>query len=405
MTHIRDIFKKDYLETVSEYRLALSLAIEWARNGSILSFEGVLARGELQSRVHSGYKNFLIENNLVKGFTRLDDDFYPFTSLVDYSFLSNSNLFEDNEEYLYWDADWGIKALGSDYYKYGGVGDIQYLLELLVARHLYMVHTGIESRKLYIKLSQQLSLTFSSYLDIVSTYMTCPHLQQYIEIVLHERSNVDLKLSLFQYDSNNLGFNKEYTVAEKLNFLELNGFREGMILVLFDRKGMNVSNSLGSIEMAHIVRLDEIVDSKLYLSPIKAIRTYEETAKDFLMIPEKNQYLYYDLLDPYNPIGDTIVVELRECGISNRFYREKHLLDSISTTDMVTKLISSDGNMFERDMNEAEAVYYTLMQNGTPFNSELFREYYFNGSKGIYDSLSHEGISSPYDLIKDELDF
>ena len=404
MIHISEVLKKNYFETVSEYRFALSFAMECARRGDILSVEGVLSQAELDSRVHAGYKNYLMDNNLVVGFNKKEEDFYPYEE-QDYSFLSMDNLFEDNGEYLYWDTNWGLKVLGNLYYKHAGVGDIPYLLEFLVARHLYDVITGLETRKLYIKLNPQLSSTFSSYLDLVSLYNSCPNLAEYVEIVLHERSTVDLKLSLFKYDSNNLGFNREYTVEEKMNFLQLNKFTEGMVLILFDRKGINVSNDLGSIEMAHLVRLDEVVDGKLYLTQLRGTRTYEETAKDFLMIPEKNRALYYDLLERSDSVHGTIEINLRECGIGNRFYREKHLLDSISTTDMVSKLISNNGHIYEQEMSEAEAIYYTLMQNDAPIDAELYKDYYFGGGEGIWDELDHSGFDSPYDFIKEELDF
>lgn len=404
MIHISELYKKDYFETVSEYRFALAFAMECARREDILSVEGVLSQAELDSRVHAGYKNYLMDNNLVVGFNKKEEDFYPYEE-QDYSFLSMDNLFEDNGEYLYWDTNWGLKVLGNLYYKHAGVGDIPYLLEFLVARHLYDVITGLETRKLYIKLNPQLSSTFSSYLDLVSLYNSCPNLAEYVEIVLHERSTVDLKLSLFKYDSNNLGFNREYTVEEKMNFLQLNKFTEGMVLILFDRKGINVSNDLGSIEMAHLVRLDEVVDGKLYLTQLRGTRTYEETAKDFLMIPEKNRALYYDLLESSDSVHGTIEINLRECGIGNHFYREKHLLDSISTTDMVSKLISNNGHIYEQEMSEAEAIYYTLMQNDAPIDAELYRDYYFGGGEGIWDELDHSGFDSPYDFIKEELDF
>ena len=37
------------------------------------------------------------------------------------------------------------------------------------------------------------------------------------------------------------------------------GFEEGMVLILFERKGINTSNSLGNIDSAKLVRVDEIV--------------------------------------------------------------------------------------------------------------------------------------------------
>ena len=41
MIHISELYKKDYFETVSEYRFALSFAMECARRGDILSVEAV----------------------------------------------------------------------------------------------------------------------------------------------------------------------------------------------------------------------------------------------------------------------------------------------------------------------------------------------------------------------------
>ena len=45
------------------------------------------------------------------------------------------------------------------------------------------------------------------------------------------------------------------------------------------------------------------------------------------------------------------------------------------------------------------------MQNDAPIDAELFRKYYFNGGEGIWDSTDHSGFNSPYDFIKDQLDF
>ena len=56
-------------------------------------------------------------------------------------------------------------------------------------------------------------------------------------------------------------------------------------------------------------------------------------------------------------------------------------------------------------MTEAEAIFYTLMQNEAPIDADLYRDYYFGGGEAIWDSLDHSGISSPYDFIKDELNF
>ena len=76
MISVKDIFGRSYLETRSEYRLAMALAMEGARRGNLLDFSGVRSRAGLGSPVYAGYKNYLIENNLVRGATVKESDFY-----------------------------------------------------------------------------------------------------------------------------------------------------------------------------------------------------------------------------------------------------------------------------------------------------------------------------------------
>lgn len=393
-----DIFERPYFETKSEYRLAISLAMEGARRGIPLDFSGMKARSGLDSRVHAGYKNWLITNNLVLGATVLEEDEYPYEN-DDLSYLEMSNLFEDNGDFLYWDQNWSLEIIGSRYYEIANVSDMVYFLERLVCKH-WMDHLlGIELRPLYLKFGSQLSATVMSYLHLESLRNSLPKMSKIFTLVLDERTNVDMKMSLFHFDAQNLGFNKEYSVDEKLSILDQKGFTEGMILVLFERKGINRSNSLGRIDMAHLVRVDEIVDGKLYLSLIRGTRTYEETAKDFEMIPEKNRHLYLDLLDTHESIYDSMVVELRECGIGNHFYREKYLIDSISTVDTITKLVSKNGEIFEQELNEADAIFYTLMQNSAPIDADLFCEYYFSGREPFWYSVSDTMAKSPLEFV------
>ena len=181
------------------------------------------------------------------------------------------------------------------------------------------------------------------------------------------------------------------------------GFEEGMVLILFERKGINTSNSLGNIDSAKLVRVDEIVEGKLYLSMLRATRTYEETAKDFEMIPENNRHLYLDLLDYSDSIYDSTVVELRECGVGNHFFRERYLIDSISTVDKVKKLVFNGKDIVELELSEAEAIYYTLMQNDANIDAQKYRDYYFGGSKGYFDQVDNSLYTSPANFVSQDV--
>lgn len=403
---IVDIYKKSYFETVSEYRMAMSLALEFARRGMKLDFTGMKSQVDLNSPIHAGYKNFLINNDMIIGATRLEDNPYDFEGFEDLDYLDSKDLFEDNKEYVYWDRDWFFDNFGSIYYSLTRVGDMPQLLERLVCRHWVDNLLGLESRKLFIRITKQVTATVSSYLDIVSLYNSVSYLSDIFSIVLDEGSSIDLKLSLFHYDSVNRGHHQQFSVEEKENFMNQLGFREGMVLVLFERKPISetTKNTVGKIISSHLVRLDEVVNGRVYLTMLRCTRTYEEIAKDFMNIPENNRYLYLDLLDRYSSAYDTKEISLRDLGIGDRFYAESFLIDSISLDDYVTKLLSNDGVVFEESLNEAEAIYYTLKQNDAPIDYQLFRDYYFNGEEGFYDKLNQDGVSSTYYFVEDEID-
>lgn len=399
---LTDVFGRPYFETRSEYLMSIALAMEGARRGILVDFTGMKTRCPLSSNVYAGYKNYLIENNLVLGATVLEDNAYPYES-EDLSFLDNPKLFEDNEEYLYWNTEYAKDVLGSDYYRKTTALELEYLYIQLTAKHWMDYLLGIESRCLYIGLDKYQSQNASTYLDIESLRHSLKGFDKVIGITLDEGCRIDLKLSLFQYDAHYLGFNREYTLEEKLSQMAQYGFEEGMVLILFERKGINTSNSLGNIDAARLVRVDEIVEGKLYLSMLRATRTYEETAKDFEMIPENNRHLYLDLLDYSDSIYDNTVVELRECGVGNHFFRERYLIDSISTVDKVKKLIFNGKDIVEMELSEAEAIYYTLMQNNANIDAQKYRDYYFGGSKGYFDEVDSSVYSSPANFVSQDV--
>ena len=399
---LTQVFGRPYFETRSEYRMSIALAMEGARRGILVDFTGMKTRCPLSSNVYAGYKNYLIENNLVLGATVMEDDFYPYTP-EDLSFLDHPNLFEDNTEYLYWNTEYAKDVLGSDYYRKTTALELEYLYVQLVAKHWMDYLLGIESRCLYIGLDKYQSQNAGTYLDIESLRHSLKGFDKIVSLTLDDGCRIDIKLSLFQYDARYLGFNREYTLEEKLSQMAQYGFEEGMVLILFERKGINTSNSLGNIDSAKLVRVDEIVEGKLYLSMLRATRTYEETAKDFEMIPENNRHLYLDLLDYSDSIYDSTVVELRECGVGNHFFRERYLIDSISTVDKVKKLVFNGKDIVELELSEAEAIYYTLMQNDANIDAQKYRDYYFGCSKGYFDQVDNSLYTSPANFVSQDV--
>lgn len=379
---VSSIYKRNYFETASEYRIALVLALELSRRGIRLDFTGMKTKAKLNSVIYAGLKVYLKEQDLADGIHNLDKEYYEFTPELNY--LGNQNLFEDNHEYLYWDEEWSYETFGSYHYRLISRDYYQFYLETMFAKHWVDHILGIESRSLCLSLSYTISCMPDSYMNIYSVISSL-NLENVAFFKLDERANVNLDLTLFKHDSVSSGFDQEYSVDEKLNFMNQYGIKEGMVIAYFERKGINASNSLGKIDDAHIARVDEIVNGNIYLSLLRVQRTHEETLRDYYDIPKENRHLYDDLLEPHSSIYDNTVLSIRDCGVGSHFYREPIIIDTISTTAMVTKLVSKDGETVSLSMNEAEAIYYTLKQNGASIDYDLYREYYFNGNEGLYD--------------------
>ena len=55
------------------------------------------------------------------------------------------------------------------------------------------------------------------------------------------------------------------------------------------------------------------------------------------------------------------------------------------------------------ELSEAEAIYYTLMQNNANIDAQKYRDYYFGGSKGYFDEVDNSVYSSPANFVSQDI--
>lgn len=405
---MQSVLNTNYFETVPEYEISLRIALELARRGYVADFTGFKTKVSLNDTSYKYLKNYLMEDSLVLGFSKEENvDYFDGTDVIaDFSMysLDGKPLFEDNGNYLVWNSEWASNCYGDIYARnklYHLIAD--FIINLSV-RHLVDVILGLETREVSFELDFEYTKNFRIFFRLLS-FIRSSSLGSYIKLDIPKEDDANLNYLIFNYECEVANKKKDYTLEEKMNNLRKEGVSEGMVMVLFERSRFNKSNTSGRIENATLIRINEIVSDTIYFSKVRALRTREESKRDFEEIPIENRPAYYDILIPQDSIIEEGTLLIRECGFGTYFNTEKYLICPISTTEMCTKLVSDGDRVFEKELNEAEAIYYTLRQNDAAIDFEKYRDFYFKGEKGYYDTLDHsvldftlESATNSFDL-------
>lgn len=404
---MKEVLNTNYFETVPEYEISLRIALELSRRGYIADFTGFKTKVSLYETGYKYLKNYLIENDLVLGFTKKEDvRYFDGEGVIEdfiISSLDDKPLFEDNGNYLVWNSNWASNCYGDIFARnklYHLICD--FIINLSV-RHLVDVILGLETREVSFELDFEYSKNFRIFFRLLSFIMSS-NLGRFIKLDIPKEDEATLSYLVFNYESEVSNKKREYTIEEKKANLVKVGVSEGMIMVLFERSRFNKSNTSGRIENATLIRIDEIVSDTIYFSKVRAIRTREESKRDFEEIPIENRPAYYDILIPQDSIMEEGTLHIRECGFGSYFNIEPYLICPISTTEMCVKLVSDGDRVYEKELNEAEAIYYTLRQNDAAIDFEKYRDFYFNGRKGYYDTLDHSVLDFTLESVSDSLD-
>lgn len=385
---VKDIFKRSYFRSYSEFYLALCMGAVLGGRGYSLNMDGMTVEADTVPKNMISYYKYLLEKGSItlslyeKGSNSMGVSLENIKCALDVSVFGKVPVVKGVGDGFYWSIRYARESYGDysrDFLNGSVLGNN---LVHIVAYHLVDCILGGRRKVLTIEFDSFETKTPSYYINVYSCLMTLPFLKNYVDLhVDFSDTNVDIEYSIFCSNSTVASRYKPHTVGEKLDVMKKFGMVEGSILVLWSRKGMCANNPYGKISDAKIIRLDEIGDNFLGVTQIALNKTKEELLADFYDIDEDKRSIFIDMPSK-TPDKRSFEIELYNLGIDTYLYDEDRFITLLDEYGTVDKLVTIDGTVSNVRMNNVNAIYWLLRQYEIDFNVDLFREMY-GGSEGL----------------------
>lgn len=377
-----EILQKSYFDSYSEFYLAMGIARECLRRGMQLDMSTMRIERDALPKNEMEYFRYLVSvgaiciDGLDSGSSIVEPDLYLNTDCFD---SMSKVLFKELEDRYYWSFEYANEF----YDKYDkervllNPSKSGNVLIHLVAYLLVGFYVGdIPKKKIEIDINGQKARSTYIYVNLVSCCKTLDWLEDILILNVDlDGYSVDIGYSIFCNNSYSTGKHKKWGVGDKKKYMEELGICEGSIAILWQRKGMCVSNPIGKIVNATVVKINEIGDDFIAVSFIAVNKTKEEVRLDYEDIPEDRRYMFTDILYSKPSVTEHIL-SLYELGIEGYFFDESELLVKIDKKNKVTKKVTIDGKVGDVEMREVDAIYWLLCQYEIDFDRNLYKKMY-----------------------------
>lgn len=385
----KDIVKRGYFSSYSEFYLVLAMSKAFKEKGYILNMDNMkIDVDSIPQEYIKYYKKLLNEGYLNLSMYEKKDVLVESKVDINTEYFSKVNLLKDNGDTLDWTIDFALSSYGSHAQEFLDLMSLGGSLVHLVAYHLVNVLLGSETRKMIIHFDSYKAKSTFLYVNIYSCLQTMSWVRDYVDLDIDfDDFEVDLDYSIFCNNGKVAGHFKQHTISEKLSLLNKFGMVEGSVLVLWKREGMCENNVFGYVTDASVIRLDEIGDDFLGVTKIAINKTKEEVQQGYNDIDESIRHLFIDMLDKKPHLSST-ELDIVSLGVDNYFYDEEMYLTTIYENEEVQKMVTIDGKVENVKMKEVDAIYWLLCQYEIEFDKELFKKMYFHGNEPLWDKYN-----------------
>lgn len=395
MISCKDIMRKGHFDSYSEFYLATCIARECMRRGTALDMSSMRIDKDITPKEELEYFKYLVSNGAIY----LGD--VPKKKILDLPVLFMKTdcfgelydvLFNELDDRYVWTFPWASEKYSlhsTDMLNLSNMGNI---LMHLMAHMVVCFYLGERQEKpIEIIIEGQKVQSTYIYVNLISCTKTLDWFDEIVKLNIDFTGfDVDLDYSILCNNGIAAKRDQLWSIHDKRRFLEKEGFVEGMIAILWKRKGMCESNPAGRIIDAKVIRINEISNSSIYVSVISINRTKEENFDDYNAIPEDRRHLFIDMLDSKPNISERNL-SMYELGIHNYFKTEPEFITKIDAKSKVTKKITVDGKVSETEMSEIDAIYWLLCQYEVDFDRELYKEIYNKGEDLLWDKYGEYG--------------
>lgn len=384
----KDIFKRDYFESYSEFYLALAMGNVLNRRGYTLNMDYMRIDADaVPPDMIKYYKRLLADGIITMSMYEKSSTILEKAETdVDTSYFGNIELAKEIDGNLHWSIDIAKENYGDYKGKFLDLLTLGHTLVHLVAEHLVRHILNGENRKLIINLDSHKAKSTFLYVNIYSILYTMDWVRSLVELnVDFGDYKVDLDYSIFCNNGRVSGRYRRYSVSEKVELLKKYNMVEGSILVLWERQGMCENSEYGHVSGAKLFRLDEIGDNFIGVTFMSLNKTKEEVRQDYYDIDESIRYLFVDMLNK-PPYLESCELDMFGVGINNHFFDESQFITVLDESEEVFKTVTIDGDVVTVKMSGINAIYWLLCQYNVEFDRELFKNMYFsNGETPMWD--------------------
>ena len=388
MIKCSDILEKTYFDSYSEFLLACCIARECLRRGDSLDMSMMRIDAGILPDMELNYFKCLWRDGAIylgsdfNGDANIESSYYINTDCFADCY---NKLFKEYDDRYYWSMDWSYSAL-EGYTELQGISSAGKVLMHLIGHMLVCFYLGEREKKpIEIEINDQQVKSTYIYVNLVSCVKTLPWLNNLLILNIDFSDyNIDIDYSILCNNGIAAKRNRLWSIKDKQKFLKEEGLVDGMIAILWSRKGMCESNPAGRITGAKLIRINEICNDSISVETLPYNKTKEEREQDFLSIPEKSRYLFIDM--KYSvPKGTSSMLSLYETGVENYFDTESEFITKIDRSAMVSKTITVEGKVTDVSMSNVDAIYWLLCQYEVDFDRELYRDAYNDGEPLLWD--------------------
>lgn len=385
----QQLFGKSNFESYSEFYFSLCIAAECKRRGMQLDMSSMKIDKDLLPFAELDYFRYLLNTEAlyIDGVQADSSKCEPNSLVFNTDLVSKyyGKLFKETPEKYIWTVGW-LMSTCADCPEMQNISKMGNMLMHLVAHFVVEVSTGsIEKKPLEIIIDEQKVKSTYIYVNLVSCSKTLELFDSLVELNIDFSDfNLDLDYSILCNNGIASKRNRLWSIHEKRQFFDSEGFKPGMVGILWERKGMCESNPAGRITGAKLVRIDEATPECVFVTIISVNKTKEEVLDDYLDIPEEKRALFADMLDA-KPRQQCMSLEMYDLGINNYFLNEHRFLTKIDTKSIASKKVTIEGKATEITMSEVDAIYWLLCQYEIDFDRELYKDMYNNREDLLWD--------------------
>lgn len=391
--HINEIYSCVEVSTPSELYYIAELNKYLESYGRVLSIEGVAIKEEYKSCIYYSY----LKSTDVIGVEHesLPEDLRGklFTK-----FLDLDDIYIEKESNIEWVFDFDGKGRNTkNYTTFKGLLASQAYVSFMALLTINKIMKGQPSIVKFDFTVANVCITKNyttwDIIDLWLIYLRTRALSSWVSFELPKEKLAEAQLNYEAYviECRLVQNVTDYMpVSEKIEYYRSH-FMIGDIVMLYTKLASGSErDSIKQVESCQIARIDKATNEGITLMVFNAKDTPLTAKKRIESLPARVRELYGN--NHYMKHNEqSTFVRWSDIGLEVGLYMEQQFFTDLNCNDSACLWFEKNGEEFELELDNADAIYAILCERNIEFNKERFKKLYFSKKPSIYISRVVEG--------------